>query len=164
MLRLSIIGVITLMAALSTIPVLSQQENQEANFESLTLSPGFTPGVTPEGGQVQGYTGGSFSLSSIANSDRHGNPCVGFGDTTPDHKLVLTQDFSELTVQVNSRGQGTTLIIQGPNSQTFRCGDGIESTNDGTVEERMWEAGTYWLWVGTVEPGKRVNYSLTVRE
>jgi hypothetical protein len=162
--RLSVISLITLMVALETIPVLSQEENKEANFDSLTLSPGFTPSLTPDGGQVGGYTGGSYSLSSIANSDRNGNPCIGFGDTTADHKLVLEEDFSNLSVQVNSGGKGTTLVIQGPNSQTFRCGDGIESTNDATVKDLTWTAGTYWIWVGTVEPGEMLNYTLTVRE
>ncbi|NEP10133.1 MAG: hypothetical protein F6K14_07930 [Symploca sp. SIO2C1] len=150
-------------------PVLSQEENKEANFDSLTLSPGFTPGLTPEGGQVGGYTSGSYSLSSIANTDHNGNPCVGFGDTTADHKLVLEQDFSNLSVGVNSGGKGTTLVIQGPNSQTFRCADGIESTNDATVDHNTvtnltWKAGTYWIWVGTMDPEQMLNYTLTVRE
>ncbi|NET56933.1 MAG: hypothetical protein F6K47_12440 [Symploca sp. SIO2E6] len=162
--QLSVIGSITLMIALNTIPVLSQEENKEANFDSLILSPGFSPNLTLEGGQVGGYTSGSFPLSSKTNSDRHGNPCIGFGDTTPDHKLVLEQDFSNLTVQVNSRGKGTTLVIQGPDKQTFRCGDGIESTNDATVKDQIWEAGTYWIWVGTVNSGTMLNYTLTVRE
>jgi len=158
--RLYVIGLITSIVALNTIPVLSQEENKEANFDTLTLSPGFTQ----EEGQVRGYTSGSFPLSAKANSDRNGNPCVGYGDTTPDHKLVLEQDFSNLSVKINSKGKGTTLVIQGPNSQTFRCGDGIESTNDATIKDRGWEAGTYWIWVGTVKSGEMLNYTLTVRE
>jgi len=162
--RLSVIGIITLMVTLNTIPALSQEENKEANFDSLILSPGFSQNPTSEGGQVGGYTNGSFPLSSKTNSDRNGNPCIGYGDTTPDHKLVLEQDFSNLTVKVNSQGQGTTLVIQGPDNQTFRCGDGIESTNDAIIKDQTWKAGTYWIWVGTVDSAKMLNYTLTVRE
>jgi len=43
---------------------------------------------------LRGSTGGSYSLSAIANTDRHNNKCLGFATPTPDHIIVLQQNFS----------------------------------------------------------------------
>lgn len=150
-------GFLALLATLGVAPVLAQS----ANFDSLTLSPGFSTAD----GTAQGYTQGSFSLSSIANRDRSDNLCVGFADTTPDHILVLEQDFSQLTLQVNSGGGDTTLLVQGPNDSTVRCGDDTGRTNtDASIQDSSWQAGTYKVWVGAFESGIRYDYTLTVQE
>jgi hypothetical protein len=150
-------GFLALLATLGVAPVLAQS----ANFDSMTLSSGFSPAD----GTVRGYTQGSFSLSSIANRDRSNNLCVGFADTTPDHILVLQQNFSQLTLQVNSGGGDTTLLVQGPNDGTVRCGDDTSRTNtDASIQDTGWQAGTYRVWVGAFESGVRHDYTLTVRE
>lgn len=148
-------GVITLMAVLSATPVLSQA----ANFDNLTLSPGFSPGSA----LVAGYTGGSYSLPSLANSDLNKKPCIGYGDQTPDHIMVLEKDFPKLTVLVNAPGKDTTLLIRGPNNLIL-CGDDTGSRKDANVTATNWKAGRYQIWVGSIESGQRWNYSLTVRE
>ncbi|HEY9738929.1 MAG TPA: hypothetical protein V6C90_00425 [Coleofasciculaceae cyanobacterium] len=158
MLRLYGRGVIALIAALlSATPVLSQTA---ANFGTLTLAPGFGA----DSGRAAGNTGGSFSLSSLANRDRNGNRCIGFGDPNPDHILVLQKDFPKLNVLVNGGGQDTTLVIRGPNDQTIRCGDDTGSKKDASVKDSNWAAGTYRIWVGSIDSGQRVDYSLSVRE
>lgn len=149
-------GVIALIAALSATPVLSQA----ANFDNLTLAPGFPKAAA----QVSGYTGGGYSLSSIANSDRNNKPCIGFGDPMPDHIMVLQQDFSNLSVLVNTGGKDTTLVVQGPNDQSVRCGDDTGSSKDASVQGSNWSAGTYRIWVGSFESGQRLDYTITVRE
>ena len=136
-------------------PVLAQ----ESNFGSATLSSGFQSAQ----GVMQGRTGGSFSLSSIANRDRAGNLCIGFGDSTPDHVLNLQSNFARLSLQVNSRGNDTTLIVQGPNG-FLRCGDDTGSSKDASVGGENWPSGTYRVWVGAFEAGKQFDYMLTVRE
>lgn len=156
MLRLYTRSVIALVAALiSATPVLSQRA---ANFGTLTLSTGF------QAKRVAGTTGGSYSLSSIANRDRNKNPCIGFGDTNPDHIMVLKKDFPSLNVLVNTRGKDTTLVIRGPNPQTIRCGDDTGASKDASVKDSNWQAGTYEIWVGSLEAGQRLNYTLTVQE
>lgn len=149
-----------LLAALSATPVLSQG----ANFQKLTLSLGFPQ----NSGLVAGYTGGSYSLSSITNKDDHGKACIGFGDETPDHIMVLEEDFSNLSVLVNTGGKDTTLVIQGPqenpNQGSVRCGDDTDSNKDASVEDSNWEAGIYKIWVGSFDAGQKWDYTLTVRE
>ena len=155
MLRLSGGGVIALIAALSATPVLSQA----ANFVKLNLSPGFPPSA----GRVAGNTGGAYSLSSIANSDQDKRPCIGYGSETPDHIMSLQKDFPKLSVQVNSRGRDTTLVIKGPGNFIL-CGDDTGSSKDASVEASNWKAGEYRIWVGSIAPRQRWNYILTVRE
>ncbi|HEY9834225.1 MAG TPA: hypothetical protein V6D26_26980 [Stenomitos sp.] len=144
--------------ALSATPAFSQA----ANFGTLKLSSGFSPGA----GQASGRTGGTYSLSSIANSDRNKKPCIGYGSETPDHIMVLESNFPKLAVEVNS-GKDTTLIIQGPNNLIL-CGNDTKTSKgvskDASVEASNLPPGEYRVWVGTIQEGQRWNYSLTVRQ
>ena len=145
---------LTLMAALIAMPVVAE----EANFATLTLEPGFSSSA----GKVRGHTGGSYSLSAITNSDRSKNRCLGFGDTTPDHIMVLGKGFSKLTLQVDSQGYDTTLLVQGPDG--VRCGDDTGANKDASVTDSNWQAGTYRIWVGAFEPGVGKKYKLSASE
>lgn len=156
MLRFYVGGVFALIAALSATVALSQA----ANFGTLTLSPGFPR----RAGVMRGTTGGAYSLSSIANRDRNNSPCIGFGDTNPDHIMVLEKDFPNLTVQVNTRGKDSTLVIQGPKNNTIRCGDDTGADKDASIQGSNWESGRYKIWVGSFEANRRWNYVLTVQE
>lgn len=130
---------------------------QPANFGTIEVAPGFGSA------RAEGFTQGSFSLSSIANRDRVGNLCVGFADTTPDHILVLQRDLPRLRLQVGSPGD-TTLLVRGPGN-SLRCGDDISRTNpNAAIEDTNWQAGEYRIWVGSFEADTRINYTLTVQE
>ncbi|NJL87768.1 MAG: hypothetical protein HC886_20125 [Leptolyngbyaceae cyanobacterium SM1_1_3] len=130
---------------------------QTALFDSLTM-----PGNLPnQASSVEGFTAGFYSLTSIVNRDSNGNFCLGFADSTPDHILVLEQDFSELALQVDSGGQATTLLVQGPNDNTIRCAVGTRRSPDAVLQDANWRAGTYRVWVGAFEQGNRYNYVLT---
>ncbi|HSM82300.1 MAG TPA: hypothetical protein VLS96_11465 [Nodosilinea sp.] len=130
---------------------------QEANFGAFTLSEG-SPATS-----VNGFTTGIFALSNIAGRDRSGTVCVGFADDTPDHIMVLQKDFATLTLQVNSGGNDTSLLIQGPDGGTVRCGEDTDRRNpDARVQDQNWAPGTYRIWVGSHSQGQRYNYSLSV--
>ena len=142
-------------AAIETAPLFAQT----ANFGKLTLSAGFSPNT----GIVSGNTGGSYSLSTIANRDRDDNFCIGYSDPTPDHIMELQTDFSQLKLQVNSNGNQTSLLIQAPDGVIY-CGDNLDRPEDTTVEDSNWKAGIYRIWVGSVQSGVRFNYTLSVQE
>lgn len=125
---------------------------QPSNFGKLTLAAGFRAGEA----QMKGKTGGSYSLSSISNRDRHNNLCLGFGTATPDHILELQADFSELTIRANSRNNTILLLVQGPD-HTIRCGEG-------SITDKGWRSGTYRVWVASAEPGLEHNYSLSIQQ
>lgn len=144
---------VALAVALSATPAFSQ-----ANFGKLKLSSGFSASA----GQASGRTGGTYSLSSIANSDRNKKPCIGYGSETPDHIMVLESNFPKLAVEVNS-GKDTTLVIRGPNNLIL-CGDDTKTSKDASVEAGNLTPGEYRVWVGTMQEGQRWNYTLTVRQ
>jgi hypothetical protein len=123
----------------------------------------FAPGFARQDGVLSGATNGSYSLSSIAKFDRDQNPCLGFSGNTPDHKIVLEKGFAKLNFQVNSRGKDTTLIIKAPNGQIL-CGDDTGAKKDASIVAKDLPSGEYDVWVGSIEPGKRWSYSLTVSE
>ncbi|MEM9117298.1 MAG: hypothetical protein AAGD09_05380 [Cyanobacteria bacterium P01_F01_bin.56] len=135
-------------------PVLAQT----ANSEGMTLSA--YPPVTDT---VTGNIVGSFSLANIAGSDQNGNLCAGFADANPDHILTLESDFPSLTIMVDS-GEDTTLLVQGPDDNSIRCGQDISRSNlDAQVSGTNWQAGSYRIWVGAHNQGQRFSYSLTVQ-
>jgi hypothetical protein len=147
---------LAILTAFTTVPVLSQAPN----FGTFKLSPGFDAGKM----NVSGYTGGSYSLSAISNRDRDRKPCIGFADPTPDHIMVLEKRFSSLTVKVNSSGYDTTLLVQGPDDQTIRCGDDTGKRKDASLQAKNLEPGTYKIWVGAFDSGAKRNYTLSVQE
>jgi hypothetical protein len=153
--RLRWSGLLVLFATIGTAPTLAQS----ANFGPLNLSPGFTPSA----GTVEGYTASSFSLSAIANRDRANNLCLGYADSTPDHIMTLSQNFSQLTLQVDSGGNDTTLVIVGPGN-VVRCGDDTGRNKDASISDSNWSSGTYRVWVGTISAGAQYNYTLQASE
>jgi pectate lyase len=148
--------ILAVLAVVASIPATANT----ANFGTLTLLPGFEQTQ----GTMTGYTGGSYSLSAISNRDRHKNACIGFGDPTPDHILVLKKNFPRLKIQVNSGGYDTTILVQGPDKKTIRCGDDTGKSKDASIEDIDWKAGTYHIWVATFNPGVKRDYTLSVQE
>lgn len=130
----------------------------QSNFGSVTLQPGFNAAQ----GTMRGNTGGRNSLPEMVEGrDRNGNICLGYGSSVPDHILNLSQDFDRLTLQVNSGGNDTALVVRGPGG--VRCGDDISRSNrDDRLTGTDWESGSYEIWVGTSDPAARHNYTLTV--
>ena len=113
---------------------------------------------------VTGSTGGGYSLASINNRDRYGNPCMGYGDPEPDHIMILKGEFSQLSLKVNSRGSDTTLIVKGPGKNDIRCGFGRNNQRDAIVQDSRWRSGEYQIWVGSVSPNQRSGYRLSVQQ
>ncbi len=131
---------------------------QTANFPGLSIS------FPPRDARVNGRTTGTYSLANIARTDKNGNPCVGFGDSNPDHIIILETDFPTLRLTVDS-GQDTTLLVQGPNDNTIRCGQDISRSNpDAQISDTNLPAGTYRVWVGSHNQGQRFSYTLSATE
>ena len=113
-------------------------------------------------GVVTGNTGGSYSLASITNRDRQGNPCMGYGDPQPDHIVTLKGNFKRLTWQIDSRGSDTTLLVKNIDNNYVRCGFGSGSSKDAVIQDGKWSAGTYHIWVGSMSPNQRSSYRLSI--
>lgn len=148
--------ILTILCGITATPVMADT----SNFGKLSLGPGFVPAQAT----VEGYTGGSYSLSAISNRDRDRNACIGFADPKPDHVMVLEKDFSQLSIRVNSGGKDTTLLIQGPDDGSIRCGDDTGKRKDASIQGSDWKAGSYKIWVGTFNSADKGNYTLRVQE
>ncbi|NEQ30047.1 MAG: hypothetical protein F6K04_03440 [Leptolyngbya sp. SIO4C5] len=138
---------------LGSLPALAQT----ALFENLVVP----SEPSTQSFSVEGFTAGFYSLTNIVNRDSDGNFCLGFADSTPDHILVLEQDLADLTLQVDSGGQSTTLLVQGPDNNTVRCAAGTRREPDAILQDTDWLAGSYRVWVGAFEQGDRYDYVLS---
>lgn len=110
-------------------------------------------------------TGGMASLTAISNFDDRDELCSGYSynTQTPDHILTLTADFDQLQIGVESGGEDTTLVIEGP--QGTYCGDdGKGGGDDASIGRSSWRKGTYRIWVGTADPGQRYSYRLKITQ
>jgi hypothetical protein len=153
----SLIRTLAIVTSLTLSTATLAMADPSANFE------GFTLDSNKKSASVGGSTGGSTSIPSITGgTDRTGNKCLGFGDSIPDHLMTLSQNVSKLKLLVNSSGRDTTIVIQGPNGE-LRCGDDTGSKKDASFSGTNWSAGTYKIWVGSMESGSRGNYRLSAQ-
>lgn len=117
--------------------------------------------LTREAVEMQGRVEGSESLTRLAARDRRRKICLGFSSDEPSHILEITQDQPRLRVAVDSEGEDTTLLIQGPRG--IDCNDNYRRMHrDAAVTDSDWPAGTYQIWVGTFNRGDRIDYTLRI--
>jgi hypothetical protein len=131
----------------------------EEQLASLILATGFSQTTAI----AIGYTGGAFSLASIANQDKYGNHCMGYGDPKPDHSMVLENDFTQLSLKIDSNGRDTTLLIKGPD-EDIRCAVGEKEIRDALIRDRNWKRGRYDIWVGSMQAIRRSPYRLSIEQ
>lgn len=149
---------LVLIGGLITIPIIPAIA-QPINLDRLILAAGFNQSAAI----VTGYTGGTYSLASITNRDKYGNPCMGYSDPEPDHIMILQNDFQQLSVQVNSGGKDTTLVIKGPDNN-IHCAFGRKQARDALIKDKNWQQGQYEIWVGSMQPQQRKGYRLSVQQ
>lgn len=128
---------------------------QDSHFGSIAF---------PEQTSAQGYTGGTTSLPAVlGNKDENENLCLGFGDPMPDYILILDRDVDRLQLQVDSGGRDTTLLVRDIEEETLYCADDTDSGVDAGMTLDHGSSGRYKIWIGTSEPGKRWDYTLSVQ-
>jgi hypothetical protein len=149
-------GLLTVAAALGVVPFVTAQAS---NFGQLAIAPNFDS----SNAVLRGYTGGTYSLTAIAARDRYGNACIGYSDVNPDHVLVLQQNFPRLTLDVESGGNDTSLVVKGPGN-TVRCAFGSKTQPDAVLVDENWKAGKYRVWVGSLEANRQFGYTLSALE
>ena len=138
----------------SPIPPTGSFDSKAATiFENITLTPTFSP--DPE--TIRGISGGAEAAGDLTGrTDTATGPCSGFIDQQPDHRIVLTQYFNILSIQVQS-SDDTTLVIRGPGGTW--CNDDYSGKNPGIVGQ--WLSGTYDVWVGS--PSENAYYPYVIR-
>lgn len=123
-------------------------------FENVTLSPGFSPDPTT----VHGISGGAVVASEMsARTETLTGACVGFIDEQPDHRMLLTEYFNYLSLQVES-SEDTTLVVRGPGGTW--CNDDYLGPNPAIAGQ--WLSGTYEIWVGSYSPDAYHPYVIRI--
>ena len=137
-------------------PAQAQQVQSPPIFESVTLSPKFSPDPMV----IRGVSGGSTAAQKITGRvETATGSCIGFVDEKPDHTLTLTEFFNYLNLQVDS-AEDTTLVVNGPGGTW--CNDDYKGKNPGIAGQ--WLAGKYQIWVGSYNKGKYNPYVIRVTE
>ncbi|MDA0209024.1 hypothetical protein QPK87_16055 [Kamptonema cortianum] len=125
-------------------------------FRSITVSPKFSPDPLV----LKGIGGGEVSASDrVGIVETSTGFCVGFINDRPDHRLVLTEAFSYLSLQVQSP-QDTMLVVRGPGGTW--CNDDLVGKNPGIAGE--WLPGTYEVWVGSYRQADYHPYLIKITE
>ncbi len=127
-------------------------------FNRITLSPQFSPDPII----VNGTSGGSLPAATIATvAESPTGFCVGYVDRQPDYRLVLTEPFSYLSLQVRSVGD-TVLVVRGPGGNW--CNDDLNAQSKNPVISGQWSKGTYDIWVGSAQENAYHSYQLYLTE
>ena len=135
-------------------PASAQQAKSLPIFENATISPNFSPDPRT----IRGISGGSVPASQVAGrTETATGPCVGFVDQKPDHTLVLTSFFKNLSIQVESPAD-TTLVIKGPGGSW--CNDDYQGKNPSIGGQ--WLSGSYGIWVGSYQKNDNNPYLIRI--
>ncbi len=125
-------------------------------FEDITIAPNFTPKAIAlrgiSGGEVETQTTSGRKLTETGE-------CIGFIDSSPDHRITLSKPFKSLKLQVKSSGD-TILLVRGPGGTW--CSDDISDRNPEIGGD--WLEGTYEIWVGSYEENTSYPYLLQITE
>lgn len=125
-------------------------------FEDITIAPNFRPKAIAlrgiSGGEVETQTTSGRKLTETGE-------CIGFIDSSPDHRITLTQPFRSLKLQVKSSGD-TILLVRGPGGTW--CSDDASDRNPEIGGD--WLEGTYEIWVGSYEENTSYPYVLQLTE
>lgn len=140
----------------TTVPPRPFPPSASTIFENVTLSPAFSPAPAT----VRGISGGALAANElVGRAETITGACVGFIDQQPDHRMVLTQFFNYLSLQIQST-ENTTLVVRGPGGTW--CNDDYSGKNPGIAGQ--WLSGTYEIWIGSFEQNTYHPYVIEMTE
>jgi hypothetical protein len=112
---------------------------------------------------LRGFTRGTVGLHNIVgNRDQNQNRCMGYGSASPDHQLELKSGITQISFQVRTQRQDSTLVIKGPGNAVF-CADDSSFGKDAGIKLNNLPPGQYEVWVGSFDAGKTFPYTLSIQ-
>jgi hypothetical protein len=113
---------------------------------------------------VRGYVKGAVALfKTVGDRDSNQKRCMGYGSLTPDHTLDIQQKTSQVTLQIRTKEQDTTLVVEGPDNRIYCSDDSPQGGKDAGLVLSNLNPGNYRVWVGAFEPGAGFRYTLNVQ-
>ena len=114
-------------------------------------------GFEPDPYTMRGVAAGRIASRQLGMPDA----CPGFWTNQPQHVVSLPYGMRYFRVDTISR-QDTTLAIVTPDGQVWCDDDGAGNYN--ARLEGQFPAGTYAVYVGTYQRGRRANYAIQLTE
>lgn len=133
-------------------PLMAQNINLQATFESVKLSGGFTP--DPMTYDV--VSGGSIDASKLDGG------CTGYIADAPDFQLTFESGILELWISVISAAD-TTLVINTPTGDWI-CDDDSGGDLDPSIHFPNSPSGVYDVWIGTYDSTNTHDATLYISE
>jgi hypothetical protein len=113
---------------------------------------------------VRGYVKGAVALfKTVGDRDVNQKRCMGYGSLTPDHTLQMQQRASQVTLQLKTNQQDTTLVVEGPDNRLYCADDSPQGGKDAGLVLTDVKAGDYKVWIGAFDPGAGFRYTLNVQ-
>ncbi|WP_404786963.1 hypothetical protein [Altericista sp. CCNU0014] len=113
---------------------------------------------------LRGYVKGAVALfKTVGDRDSNQKRCMGYGSLTPDHTIEIQQKTSQMTLQLRTKQQDTTLVVEGPNNRLYCSDDSAGGGKDAELVLSDLSSGSYKVWIGAFEPGAGFRYTLNVR-
>jgi hypothetical protein len=113
---------------------------------------------------VRGYVKGAVALfKTVGDRDSSQKRCMGYGSLTPDHTLQVQPNTSQITLQVRTKQQDTTLVVEGPDNRLYCSDDAAGGGKDAGLVLSNLKAGNYKVWIGAFEPGAGFRYTLNIQ-
>lgn len=125
----------------------------DANFGTVSLSPGFTP--DPAESAIT--SGGQVDVSVL------GAGCVGFASAAPDLKLDYSGGGGFLRISFTPDTAGDTVLVINDASGNWICNDDFNSL-DPAIEFTSPAGGLYDLWVASFVDGEFVDGTISITE
>ena len=126
----------------------------ETGQSNIRLRRGFLPDPRTLEGAIAPTTEG-LDVSGLEAS------CGGVVVTAPSHVITLQEDFDYFQVYVADAPEDTVLIVLGPDGSLV-CDSSDEDQPQ--VENAIWPAGVYRIWVGAQRADAAFPYQLGVSE
>ncbi len=158
MFKHSVFAIFVLLAA-SLISMAAAQSSLTGQV--IDISPGFEPDPL----SFEYISGGPISVEAEIGLDANGNECKGFIASEPDHTLVLRSDFANLRIFVEaSRSEDTTMVIRSEDGSLTLCHDDVSRDNPHPSIARAFTTGIYYVYIGSFDERKMINYTIGISE
>lgn len=124
-----------------------------------------SPGFEPDPLSFEYISGGPISVEAEIGLASNGNECKGFIASEPDHTLVLRSDFPNLRIFVEAaRNEDTTMVIRSEDGSLTICHDDVSRDNPHPSVAQAFTTGIYYIYIGSFEERKMINYTIVISE
>lgn len=112
-------------------------------------------GFLPDPMETEAQAGGPIDLRLL------GAECQGHVSAAAGHLLLLRNDFDYFRVQLGDTIGSASLVVRTPGGR-YLCSAPTET--NAFIDEDVWPAGVYHIWVGSREPEATPTYHLCYTE